>query len=90
MGSEYLNDEYILVNVNNMGYEYNNEKQRDLYGKEERNNINKYGFDAENAFVQNDGYAYQEYKLIENFIDRHHYIISCIFLILFIIVISYV
>ena len=89
MGSEYLNDEYILINVNNMGYEYNNEKQRDSFGKQERDKINKYNFDNENVAIQNSGFSFQEYKLVEQFINRYHYLISGLFLFSFILIITY-
>ena len=89
MDSEYLNNEYVLINLNNMGYEYNNEKQRDTYGKQERDKINKYDFDNENSAIINSGFSFQEYNLVEHFLNRYHYLIYGLFLVLFIFFVSY-
>ena len=90
MGSEYLNDDYILINLNNLGYEYNDEKQRDSYGKNERDKINKYNYDNDNAFVKNSGVSFQEYKLIETFINKNHYILTGILLFSFLFIIKFI
>ena len=75
-----LNDDFVLIN--NLGFEYNNEKQEQDLGNKERHKILNNNFKRDNSIQEHSGYSFDDYKLvqIDNFIDKNYYYMTGIFI----------